>query len=85
MKYEIVLANSAEKELFALQKSDISKIVKSIDSLQSNPRPKGFKKLKGSGGFLRVRCGNFRIIYTIDDTNWMISVLIIRNRKDVYK
>ena len=47
MNYKIILASSAERELFKLQKSEIQKIALSIDSLQINPRPKGYKKLKG--------------------------------------
>ena len=85
MIYKIILANSAEKELYKLQKSEIQKIVSSIDSLQSDPRPIGYKKLKGPENFLRIRCGNFRIIYSVDDIKKVIHVLIIRNRKDVYK
>lgn len=64
MNYKIILAPSAEKELYKLQKSEIQKIVTSIDSLQSNPRPKGHKKLRGPENFFRIRNGNFRIIYS---------------------
>ena len=85
MNYKIILAPSAEKELYKLQKSEIQKIVSSIDSLQSNPRPKGYKKLRGPENFFRIRNGNFRIIYSIDDVKKIIQILIIRNRKDVYK
>ncbi len=85
MTYKIILANFAERELFKLQKSEIQKIVLSIDSLQSNPRPKGYKKLKGPENFFRIRNGNFRIIYSIDDVKKTIHILIIRNRKDAYK
>ncbi len=85
MNYKIILASSAERELFKLQKSEIQKIATSIDSLQINPRPKGYKKLKGPENFFRIRNGNFRIIYSIDDIKKTINVLIIRNRKDAYK
>ncbi len=85
MSYKIILSNSAEKELYKLQKSEVKKIVSSIDSLQSDPRPIGCKKLKGPEHFLRIRSGNFRIIYSLDDTKKIIRVLIIRNRKDAYK
>lgn len=85
MNYKVILARSAERELFKLQKSEIQKIVFTIDSLQSNPRPKGYKKLMGPENFFRIRNGNFRIIYSIDDVNKAINILIIRNRKDAYR
>ncbi|MBK6544395.1 MAG: type II toxin-antitoxin system RelE/ParE family toxin [Saprospiraceae bacterium] len=85
MNYKIILASSAEKELYKLQKSEIQKIVSSIDSLKSIPRPKGYKKLKGPEIFFRIRNGNFRIIYSIEEIKKTINILIIRNRKDAYK
>lgn len=54
MNYKIILVPSAEKELYKLQKSEIQKIVSSIDSLQSNPRPKGYKKLRGPENFFEL-------------------------------
>jgi mRNA interferase RelE/StbE len=85
MNYTIILASQAEKELYKLQKTEIQKIVSSIDSLQNNPRPKGYKKLSGPENFFRIRKGNFRIIYSIDDVKKLINILIIRNRKDAYQ
>jgi mRNA interferase RelE/StbE len=85
MKYSIILARTAEKELSTLPKEDIRKIAASIDNLELNPRPRGFKKLKGQEDLYRIRTGNFRIVYTVDDNRKVIRVLIIRNRKDVYR
>jgi len=85
MTFKIILTRSAERELFKLQKSEIKKISKSIDSLQTNPRPKGYIKLRGPENFYRIRIGNYRIIYSIDDTNKLVEILIIRDRKEAYK
>ena len=85
MNYKIILASTAEKELYRLHKSEINKIVSAIESLQTNPRPKGCKKLIGYDGFYRIRKGNFRIIYSIVDNNHILNILIIRNRKDAYQ
>jgi len=85
MIYQVVLTKTAEKELFKLDKTQIKSVSKIIDSMVENPRPKGFKKLRGQIGLFRIRKGELRIIYSIDDKNKIIVIAIIGNRKDVYK
>lgn len=84
--YQIRFKKKAQKELQSLPKSIIKIVVASIDNLSSNPRPRGSKKLRGSKENLwRIRIGNYRIIYLIEDT---IKILVIRkigHRKDIYK
>ncbi len=58
MTFKIIIARSAERELIKLQKSEIKKIIKSINTLQSNPGPKGYIKLRGPENFYRIRSGN---------------------------
>ncbi|MDR1023051.1 MAG: type II toxin-antitoxin system RelE/ParE family toxin [Prevotellaceae bacterium] len=55
-----------------------------MEKLSENPRPAGCKKLRGQYGY-RVRAGNYRIIYDIIDSNLIIKVLAIGNRKDIYR
>ncbi len=85
MNYKVILTKSAEKELYKLPKFEINKIASTIDALHSKPRPRGSLKLKGEYNLFRLRKGNLRIIYSIDDNLKIISILIIRNRKDAYK
>ena len=68
MKYTIVYDKSASKEISKLPKKDVETIINKIDSLEDNPRPHGCKKLKGLFEDLwRVRIGNYRVIYAIED------------------
>jgi len=56
-----------------------------IDSLRTNPRPRGSRKLEGGGGALRVRVGDHRILYEVHDERLRILVLVVGPRKDVYR
>jgi mRNA interferase RelE/StbE len=86
VKYRVQFAKSAEKELQKFPKKVILAIVETIEGLQDNPRPHGYKKLKGTDtDFYRVRSGNYRIIYTLDDQVLLIEIIRIAHRKDVYK
>jgi len=85
MKYRVVLTKTAEKELYKLDKTQIKSISRVFDLMGKNPRPKGFKKMQGKVGFFRIRKGDLRIIYSIDDKEKIIVIAIIGNRKDVYK
>ena len=73
--YSVALASSAEKELKKLSGQLTARIVPRIEKLASNPRPTGCKKLKGGDNEWRIRVGDYRIVYTIDD-----SKLVIRDR-----
>jgi mRNA interferase RelE/StbE len=85
MSYKVVVSKSAEKDLALLPKSVVTKIVSVLLLLESNPRPNGCKKLKGFANLWRVRVGNYRIIYSIDDVIMLVDVREIGDRKDVYK
>ncbi|WP_194976607.1 type II toxin-antitoxin system RelE family toxin [Aquiflexum lacus] len=56
----------------------------SITNLKENPRPFGYKKLKGREGF-RIRTGDYRIIYEIFDSDLIIDVIALGHRKDIYE
>ena len=85
MAYQVVVAKSAEKELASLPKKVIERIVVMLLSLEENPRPSGCKKLKGFTNLWRVRVGDYRIIYSIDDVILLVDVREIGDRKDIYK
>lgn len=84
--YTINISQSALKELYRLQKSTVKKLEKAIDGLANNPRPSGVKKLKGSTEDLyRIRSGDYRIVYSIEDEIKVIDIRKIGHRKDIYK
>jgi mRNA interferase RelE/StbE len=84
--YKITFKNSAFKELERLPNPMVRKIAGAIDDLAKNPRPIGIKKLKDSSEDLyRIRVGDYRIIYAIDDGIRIINILRIGHRKDIYK
>lgn len=82
--YSIRFKKSAEKELYKLPNKEIAKVAQLIQSLSKNPRPLGCRKLKGYTNLWRVRSGNYRVIYRIEDKILVIEILEIVNRKDAY-
>jgi mRNA interferase RelE/StbE len=84
-QYKIFFARSARKELQASPLNVAKRIIEKIESLDSNPRPSGSKKLHGHSGLWRVRIGEYRVIYSIDDNTRTIDVILIRHRSDAYR
>ena len=80
-RYEIVVSKSAAKELSRLAKSVNNRIIK----VQQEPRPHGARKLRGSTATWRIRIGDYRVVYVIDDTLRQIDIRKIGHRKDVYE
>lgn len=84
--YQIIITNSAEKDLEKLPKSALQKVGLAIDKLSETPRPVGCKKLKSTDDELwRVRVGDYRVIYSIADKVEIIDIRRVRHRKDVYE
>ena len=83
--YHVVLASSAEKELKRLSARLMARMISRLESLASNPRPPGCKKLKGGDREWRIRVGDYRAVYTIDDTKLLVEVTRIRHRSEVYE
>jgi mRNA interferase RelE/StbE len=83
--YHVVLTSSAEKELQRLPRQVIARMISRLENLGSNPRPPGCKKLKGGDREWRVRVGDYRAVYTIDDTKLLVEVTRIRHRSEVYE
>ncbi|MDN5941889.1 MAG: type II toxin-antitoxin system RelE/ParE family toxin [Nitrospira sp.] len=85
MAYSILLAPPAERQLKALAEPIQKRIVKRLKALRTNPRPQGVKKLAGEDDLYRIREGDYRIIYTIQDKELTVQVVKIRDRKEVYR
>ncbi|PID97926.1 MAG: plasmid stabilization protein [Actinomycetales bacterium] len=83
MSYTIKLRPAAVKALRGIDRVNQRRIQGAITLLASNPRPPSCKPLVGRPGW-RVRVGNYRIIYTINDSELLIVVITIGHRRDVY-
>lgn len=84
MPYQITIRPKAVKALEKINEPDYSNIKASIYGLANDPRPHGYKKLKGRDGF-RLRVGDYRIIYNIVDKIVTIDIVAIGHRKDIYE
>ena len=82
--YKVLFKVSVEKDLRALSKKDVIRVLRQIDSLAINPRPHGCEKLIGQERY-RVRHGMYRIVYSIQDFDLTVWVVRVGNRKDVYR
>lgn len=85
MSYSIQLTSKAQKSLKKLEKRILIKIASLIDSLQDSPRPNGVKKMKGHDNRYRVREGDYRVVYQIDDGQLLILIIDLGHRKDIYR
>ncbi len=84
--YQIIISNSAEKDIDKLSVIVLKKVGTAIDHLSAEPRPVGCKKLKGTLESLwRIRVGDYRVIYSIADKIEVIDIRRVRHRKDVYE
>ncbi|MCD6010375.1 MAG: type toxin-antitoxin system mRNA interferase toxin, RelE/StbE family [Flavipsychrobacter sp.] len=83
--YKIVIERKAEKQLKSLSKNDYLKIRVAIDKLAENPRGHNSIKLTDTENEYRMRVGDFRVLYTIEDHVLHIYVFEVVNRKDAYR
>jgi len=81
--YKIEIKKSAQKEIKNLPNKELKKVIDKIRSLATEPRPLGCKKLSGEEKY-RLRVGNYRILYSIEDDVLVVYVVRVRHRKDVY-
>ena len=85
MGYTVEVAPVAERQLKALPKLIRTQIGRRIDKLADNPRPHGIEKITGEDDLYRVRTGDYRILYKINDQELLILVVKIGDRKEVYR
>jgi mRNA interferase RelE/StbE len=84
MSYSVFIERYAQKQIMKLDKKAIPIIKSAIAGLAKDPRPNGCKKLKGEEAY-RIRVGDFRIIYEINDGKIIVTVVSVGHRKDIYK
>ena len=83
-RYRVVFRRSVARDLRRIPNRDVQRILSAIDSLAEEPRPPGCEKLSGQERF-RVRQGNYRIIYEIEDEEVVVVVVKVGHRGDVYR
>jgi mRNA interferase RelE/StbE len=84
MNYKVQILRRALKELAGLSADDFDRVREGIEALAQSPRPLGCQKLSGREGW-RIRVGNYRVIYEIDDKQRSVTVLHVGHRRDVYR
>ena len=84
MIYTIDILRSAQKILSRINRQDQERIIAAIEDLAEEPRPSGCKKLTGRSAW-RIRIGNYRVIYEIQDDRLVITVLNIGHRREIYR
>lgn len=82
--YSIFFKDSVRKDLASIPRNDLQRIIKRIEDLAEDPRPAGCEKLSGQEKY-RVRQGNYRIIYSIQDTELTVWVVKVGHRREVYR
>jgi mRNA interferase RelE/StbE len=84
MPYRVFIMLSAQRALERLPQSDYRRVLDAILALAQNPRPAGSKKLSGREGW-RIREGDYRVIYEIDDQAQTVAALRVRHRREAYR
>jgi mRNA interferase RelE/StbE len=83
--YRIEFRGSAERELRNLDRQMVGRIMVAIEALADQPRPPGTRKLAGAEHTFRVRVGDYRVVYTVDDGQAVVLIERVRHRKDAYR
>lgn len=84
MSYEVILPKSVQKELDRLPTEINNRVLERLAALEANPRPSDVKKLKGRSAW-RIRVGDYRAIYEINDQSRQIIVVTVAHRREVYR
>lgn len=83
--YAVSFRRSAEKDLRRLDDATQRRILRAASGLAREPRPAGCRKLHGSESGFRIRVGDYRIVYTVDDEVLVVAIERVRHRREVYR
>ena len=84
VSYRVAVKRSAEREMDRLGKAIFGRVTRAILSLEADPRPHGCTKLRGLEEY-RIRVGDYRVLYTIDDRIRLIEIIAVGHRREVYR
>ncbi len=84
MSYRLIVQRSAEREWRGLPPETEARVTAALLRLKDEPRPRGVRKLVNDIGF-RLRVGDYRVLYTVDDSARVVVVYAIGHRRDVYR
>lgn len=84
-RYTVFLKPAAERALKKMPPDVLNRVSKAISQLSMNPRPSGVTALQGEPGFLRLRVGDYRLIYTVQDDVLTVLVVTVGHRREVYR
>jgi mRNA interferase RelE/StbE len=82
--YSLLVKKSAERELRAIPKPDLRRVMDRIKELAHNPRPPRGEKLSGQDQY-RIRQGDYRVVYTVDDAERTVEIVKVGHRREVYR
>jgi len=83
VKYTLLMLRRAQKGLAELPKSDFERMRDALEDLAEDPRPVGCKRLTGRSGW-RIRSGDYRAVYEIDDVQKTVTILDVSHRRNIY-
>jgi mRNA interferase RelE/StbE len=83
--YKVIINNSAQKDIRKLPGQEVNKIIPAIRSLAKDPRPSGCKKLVNTRNAYRIRVGNYRVLYCIEDKIRIVEVSAVKHRRAAYE
>ena len=85
MTYSLAILPAALRQLTELRRLEQRRLKERIDRLAVDPRPPGVKRLHGRREYLRLRSGDYRAIYTVDDDRFTVLIIKIGHRREVYR
>lgn len=83
--YDVSFRRSAEKDLRKLDAGVQKRVMRAVEALEIEPRPDGCRKLTGSDDAYRIRVGDYRVVYTVNDIVHIVAIEHVGHRRDVYR
>ena len=84
-RYNVVITRGAERDLDRLDRAVLTRVAREIDAFSTEPRPTGCRKLVNQVNLWRVRVGDWRVVYEIDDAARAVRVVAVRHRSKAYE